>query len=143
MADAAVSKTAEGNLVRVRLPLSAPSVRIQIDRILLSKVPHGRYLGGRLTAVLTAVEAGPTQLSSSLLPGLGQSAGSPDPRFGWLASGLRFVMGRDWYPASIPGPLHTKAPEPLRRLTEAHYEVWGSKSRPASRRSLWREVSDR
>jgi len=67
---AAVSKTAEGNLVRVRLPLSAPRFRIQIDRILLSKWPQSRHLGARLTTVLTAVEAGTTQLSSSLQPGL-------------------------------------------------------------------------
>ena len=55
MADAAVSKTAEGNLVRVRLPLSAPEIRIQIDRIVLWEVPKPAGTGGRLTAVLTAV----------------------------------------------------------------------------------------
>jgi hypothetical protein len=39
------SKTAEGNLVRVRLPLSAPRFRIRSDRILLSQgPPNGRTL---------------------------------------------------------------------------------------------------
>ena len=45
--DSAVSKTAEGNLVRVRLPLSAPRIRIQIDRILLSKCPKATGIGSR------------------------------------------------------------------------------------------------
>ncbi len=49
------SKTAEGNLVRVRLPLSAPRIRIQIDRISLSSVAREPDVSGRLTAVLTAV----------------------------------------------------------------------------------------
>ena len=44
--------------MRVRLPLSAPRFRIQTDRILLSKQPNWAHPGGRLTAVLTAVEAG-------------------------------------------------------------------------------------
>ena len=62
--------------MRVRLPLSAPSVRIQIDRIFLSKWPKAADPRGRLTAVLTAVEAG-THTIVQLTPA------GPGP-IGWL-----------------------------------------------------------
>jgi len=62
--------------VRVRLPLSAPRIRIQIDRILLWKQPKWAHPGRRLTAVLTAVEAG-TQAIVPLTPA------GPGP-IGWL-----------------------------------------------------------
>ena len=44
MADAAVSKTAEGNLVRVRLPLSAPTFGFESTGVLHGKAAEGGIL---------------------------------------------------------------------------------------------------